>query len=450
MLSTKRGRARAAHDPGTNFFAFYVLPTPGRPIVLVQERGHGTFAFPTDGPIWTIEAPTEVPLYFQWRGDASGYGGRPGSSNYALDIPDVEDDTLRDPRGIGGWIGWGPWQETIEPIVFPASEAGTTHHLWIKMRDLDDLADSERLCHVVIDLVGFRFDRHALIIDDSRIPGIPDPEHDAFLHTTVLRRLFDLGDVDFYATEDRPVLDLATLGRYRQVVWQTSDGVPRGLTGPIADLRRDLATYSAAGGRLFLLGDRLSCALDPPEIGSCTFPRIAPVSSNGSPDFQREGFLWQFMKYRGDLVTSLSGTTPDAEASGMVGARSLDPAYPDLSIDRAKWDPWVTIDADRRFRGGVKHWEGVLGRGAIERMAGLDSLYEVSTFDTTLCCGRVEHGLAHAIVAQRYRSTPADSSAGATQGRIAMFDFQPWWLEPTTLGQAGDAVIDWLVTGSDR
>ena len=44
------------------------------------------------------------PIRFKWVGDASHYGSEPGNVNYAIDIPDVEDATLTDPNGIGGWI----------------------------------------------------------------------------------------------------------------------------------------------------------------------------------------------------------------------------------------------------------------------------------------------------------------------------------------------------------
>jgi hypothetical protein len=212
-----------------------------------------------------------------------------------------------------------------------------------------------------------------------------------------------------------------------------------------------LSSYLAAGGRLFVLGGRLGSALNGvrPD-GSGIYPKGHPDSDNAG--YEKDSFLWRYLRFRNWLVSTPSSASPqERESSGLVMARSLHPAYPDLRLNRQKWDPWAIINQGTRFRGGIDEWEGVKGDFLpIEQMPGLDSLYASVNMDTTFCCGPLESGLGGAIVGQRYESTRLDTLRGTQQGRTLVLDFQPWWFESAALTDAGTAAINWLVTGKDH
>lgn len=442
-----------------NYVPFLVSGQPGVPIVTIEETASaGRFEFGSE--IWTITAPTGVPIRFKWVGSASHYGSEPGNVNYALDIPDVEDETLTDPNGIGGWIGWGRWTEVQRPIVFSPQEGGTEHHFWLKMRDISDAPESERLCHVIIQVVGFTFERHALVVDDSRFAGVPnDATHDDFMNRSLLRRIYELGEVDQFSTyvgsQEHPAVDeedlpLSTLAKYRNVIWhQHANQGDKPLWIHEVD-KKKLSSYLGAGGRMFLAGDRFAAVLEGSRGGGFGYPKNHP--DEDEPGYSKDSFIWNFLKIRNRVVSRPNpGDTPEREATGMIGARSLHPAYPDLRLDFAKHNPYDVLNDNTQFRSGIGDWEGV--RGAylpIERLDGLDSLYTVVTFDTTFCCGARESGLGNAVIAQRYESTRIDTLRGTPQGRTILFDFQPWYFEETTVLDAGTSAINWMVTGKDH
>jgi hypothetical protein len=444
---------------GRNYVAFGVSGQPGVPIVNMTETASAGF-FQFGSETWTISAPTGIPIRFKWVGDASHYGSEPGNVNYAIDIPDVEDETLTDPNGIGGWIGWGRWTELQRPIIFTPQDGGTEHHFWLKMRDISDAAESERLCHVIIQVVGFTFERHALIVDDSRFANVPnDVMHDEFMDRSLLRRIYELGPVDKFSAysgaQENPAvrdeaLPLSLLAKYRNVIWhQHANGQDKPLAIHEVE-KKKLSSYLGAGGRMFLAGDQFVAALKGTRLGDYGYPKNHP--DEDPPGYPRDSFIWNFLKIRNRVVSRPNpGDAPEREATGMIGARSLHPAYPDLRLDHSKHNPYDLLNNETQFRSGIGDWEGVRGVYVpIERMDGLDSLYTVVTFDTTYCCGKRDSGLTDAVIAQRYESTRIDTLRGTPQGRTILFDFQPWYFEEAGVLDAGTSAINWLVTGKDH
>ncbi|MBK8232915.1 MAG: hypothetical protein IPK72_20620, partial [Candidatus Eisenbacteria bacterium] len=182
-----------------NFIAFNVRASNVAPFVTISETSIGSNEFPLGGEgdgFWSVSVPAGRPLHFRWTGDASAYGSLPGNSNYGLDLADPSDETARDPRGIGGWIGWGRWEGNQEPFIFPASEGEATHVLFVKMRDISDAASSERICKIRIKVVVFTFDKFALLVDDARCANPSDQTHDAFLMQNFLARAQQFGPVE--------------------------------------------------------------------------------------------------------------------------------------------------------------------------------------------------------------------------------------------------------------
>ncbi len=470
--------------PNRNFIAFIVRQTSGKPNVTVRESSLGAHTFPIDPPdndTWKITVPSNTPLSFKWEGDATHYGSLPGNSNYALDISDPEDESLRDPRGVGGWIGWGRWEGNQYPIIFPTSEGEADHVLWIKMRDITDSADSEQICRINIHVVVFTFNKFALLVDDARFGRNPsDLEVDNYLKNTLLRRAVELGEVTDFTLfgspndENRAAspndLKLETLSRYQHIFWSCKLGQNTQTTGLYSVERlttAKLSSFLGAGGRFMIFGSQLSGYLTGGRGGQFGFPKEPPnneLQHDPLPGFDEDSFLWKFLHYKTYIqsVPNTSDTNKEqSTASGMIGARSLNPAYPDLFLDRSKWNPDEMQNCDEgpehcQFKSGMPDWDGTRGTPAtIVAEAGLDSLYAVKTFnkfwDWQLPGAvAIQASVEGSVIARRYESTHADTLESRQQGRTMIFGFQPWYLEPIGVHDAGTAAVNWLVTGKDH
>jgi len=469
---------------GRNFIAFNVRAANVAPFVTISEASIGTNEFPLGGDaegFWTVSVPAGRPLRFRWTGDASAYGSLPGNSNYGLDLADPSDETIRDPRGIGGWIGWGRWAGNQEPFTFPASDGEATHVLIVKMRDISDAVSSERICKIRIKVVVFTFDKFALVVDDARFGANPsDLTHDAFLRQNFLARAPQLGQVDNFglfgdgaseiSVRTPRDLPLDLVSRYQHIFWSThfntfatqETGLHR---TEISNAR--LSAYLGAGGRLFIFGSQLSSHLVGQELGLFGYPKAPPnneIGASPEPGYVEESFLWKFLHYRTYVVGVPNRGDVSVEqqhASGLIGCRSLHPAYPDLLLDPAKFQPERLLDCGSdpntcRYEGGTKEWEGLEGTLATTvTEAGLDSLYAARTFNRhwDAHAGRgvfIQSATDGAICAQRYESTLADTLSGSAQGRTILFAFQPYFFAPSGLFDAGVAAVNWLVTGKDN
>ena len=362
------GAVEPRYERNRNFIAFDVTGTPGVPTITIDEPTLEAHTFPQDGSIWDISVPTNRPLRFEWTGDASAYGSEAGNSNYALDIPDVEDDDIRDPNGIGGWIGWGDWEGVQTPIIFGDEEGGTTHNFWLKMRDISDSEASERIGRVRIYVVPFTFEKFGLIMDESKFPVRPpvDAEHDAFIDSYVGRRMFDLGDVDhlpMYPPQGNlderrnpAEYSLETFAQYQHILWHlnlASSGL-QGLYLHEVRLGR-VSTYSAAGGRIFLIGGRISGYMLGLSSGGGNFgyPKRHPDDPD-QPGYEKDSFIWNFMRYRNEIVSQRAETAQLAEASGIVGARSLHSAPGPIRTSLSTRKSGVLSSWSTRIRSSVE------------------------------------------------------------------------------------------------
>jgi len=442
-----------------NYFAFAVSPVVSTPKVTVTEERLGRHVFPDDGDTWpdgglALQVPSGVDLVFRWTGDARDYGSEAGNSNYALDVADPDNESIRNDRGIGGWIGWGRWKGNQFPIRFTEDQAGTTHHLYIKMRDISDTRTSETRCTIRLVVVGFTFDKLALVVDDARFQNVRDVVHDEFVDRYILPRLRDFGEVDIRPLFSGPtesgnpaVISLGEMATYQHILWSCETiSADNGLWGAWGN-EVGLVSYLTAGGRLFLFGGRVT-AMNRGQYGY-------PVEPPGPNDDNRERLYYNFMYMHHNIVSGRCTVGNCDEAcyariSGIAAARTLDPAFPDIVLDRSKWDPWMVQDAE--YTGGPSTWEGSLRdfTQAPEHWEGLDSLYAVETWDRSLsdACqyGSVSKG---AICGMRYAPTYADTLASRQHGRIIFFLFQPFWHLPDQVLSASTAAINWLVTGKD-
>jgi hypothetical protein len=447
------GAIEPALDNRRNFIVFAVTGAASQPTVEVTEVSLGTHDFPSDGDVWEIGVPPGVPIRFRWTGNAASYGSRPGNVNYALDIPDPANESLRDPKGIGGWIGWGDWKANQSPFTF-ALEDGPTHYLYILMRDVSDNRSSTRQCIIKMNVVPFTFSKTALVVDDARFdsPRQSDLLHDAFLSRTILARLRALGEVDdfmiwpgFNEGGRTPVdLRLEDVADYQTIAWSLNNvgNIESGI-GSAAN-EAVLSVFLKAGGRLFMFGPnivgmslhQLGYPVDPPTLAA-----------------DKERLYFKFL-YMQNSIVSTTPRDPDpcfVAKSGLYVARSANPAYPDLFLDGEKWDP--TIMTGREYRGGIG-WEGnMVGMNQVPAQnEGLDTLYTVGTWNrsTQTRCGNAHSTVEGAIIGARYQSTRADTLEGRQHGRVVWFDFQPWWFQGDRMMDAGTAAVNWLFTGRDQ
>ncbi len=439
-------------DYGRNYFVLACCAEQ-IPLIEVREGSLGTFRFPVDGQIWQTDVPSGVPLRFMWTGDASHYGSRTGMVNYGFDIPDPGDESLHDPHGIGGWIGWGYHRGTERPVTYGVDQGGTTHYLCILMRDINQHPSSTRRCVVRMKIVPFTFTKTALVVDDARFTSvIHDADHDAFLDRTVLRRLRSLGPVDdlpiwraYQEAGTAPArLRLEELADYQAIVWSLNLGasVHNGLG--VAENEAALASYVKAGGRLFMFGTPI-VGMNRKEL---VYPLGPPETAAG-----QSRLYFRFLYMRDEIVsgTRSSGDACYAIKSGLVAARSAHPAFPDLFLDPAKWDPELIQEGD--YKGGVR-WEGNMASLGQEPTpyAGLDTLYTVETWNRSVRtqCGVEPSPVEGAIISARYQSTAADTLSGRQHGRVLWIDIQPWWFQEDRLLDAGTAAVNWLFTGREQ
>lgn len=446
-----------------NMLGFTVTAEVSQPYVTVSEPKLGSYRFPGNtGDVWELDVPSGQSIRFSWTGDASYYGSQPGNVNFALDIPDPDDESLRDPAGRGGWIGWGKWRSLQSPIVFTPEDAGATHFFYLLMRDVSDNRSSTRRCIIKMRVIAFTFSKFALVVDDAIFQSATptDEAHDNYIENVLLRRLHDFGTIERFnhyirqpngnETGNSRVMTLPTVADYQHICYS----VQRGSNAMIGLGRRDasgstntsLTAFLGAGGRLFLFGGQLAAA------NRWDFQH--PFSPPDETDLTGRGYIYYRFMYMRNLVvssTSQGAGTCYEPVSGLVAARSLHPAYPDLLLDRTKWDPFEEVGG--KYRGGIGSWEGhQFGiNQTLERFAGLDSLYAADTFDRALTgCDDVISPSRGSILAMRYASTTVDTLAGTQHGRVIFFNFQPYWFDRQRMMDAGTAAVNWLVTGRDQ
>ncbi len=474
---------------GDNWLMFHIQDRASQPYVTITERSLGGHTFPRDGAVWEIEVPSDTPIRFRWTGDAGYYGSKPGNVNYGLDVPDPQDDRYRDPRGIGGWIGWGKYLGLVNALEFPVTEAGQQHVLYVRMRDASDLRSSEQLCTVLMTVVAFTFSRPALLVDDARIRyGLntltQDPVHDAFVDRFIGHiRDFTGGVLDTRSLyrprgqdpeAQNPVAEnaikLSELSQYATLLWSFNftAGEASGIwfhehqkdSGGAPSDKTLLSTYLTAGGKLFLFGGRpLSAIISLTDgVPGGDFPKIPPQAGPSLQNFSEESFIWRFLHVRNQVVGidayGCSNQPPQDHQTwrdGLVRCISRNPAYPDLYIDPAKHNTEKLADCPppKPPTGGIRDYEGLLFDRIYSPLfpePGLDTLYTSETYSWP---GGPPSYWGGSIVAQRYQSTKADTLSGLAQGRVVLFMFQPYPFYEGPAIDAGTAAVTWLIKGRD-
>jgi hypothetical protein len=461
------GATEPVLERGRNLLVFSVTCTDSGFRVLVSEPSLGSVIFPRANNTWDVTVFVGHEYRFQWVSYAACYGTPRASVNYGLDVPNPEDETEQSPNGIGGWIGWGPWQGNEAPFVFTREQANSYHYLYIYVRDASNRDGPTQRCIVRMHVVSFLFSRFALIVDDAAPNYVSDAAHDQFLDDTVFRQLYTYGQVDkwqaFGAGDqlDNPrALPEDMLVSYQNIIWNLSylSRIRSCINATEIAGSRNLSAFLSAGGRLFICGGPVLAAC---EQRTNFYPHSPPIPAGESgasgTDLQEREKLWYNLLYMRNTVYSYNdygaGRTCNPEVGGLVGARSSNPNYPDLFLDTGKWDPSV-LNGQGYYRSGIREWDGFKYSHTYDyptTLPGLDTLYTAVTWNQGhgRCINAVGSGNG-SVIGWRYLSTRADTLANRQQGRTVVFDFQPWYFTRSRLTDAGTAAINWLVTGRDH
>lgn len=403
------------------------------PYLTVRERSLlGGNYFNSDGERWTTEVPINVPLFFEWEGDASWYGGRIGGYNYALDIPDPGCEVCQEPDGIGGWAGWGNWEEIPFPIEFTEEDAGEQHILYIRVRDESFRPDHELLAVIVMDVVSFPLDRTALWIDDFKVSGFDDCDHDAVISPIVNYAIspylpFGQDEIEVWNSrtqigecaegDNARELRLSQMGRYKLLFWNHA-GHHSSLaqttwhpSGYQEESSHYLSAYVRAGGNLIIWGHYTIAGL---LGGYYPADRYIP----DLPQFQDHNFgpgtfLWDVLNFRTRFDRAGRGDGPGSQqmaltCSGLIGIQAtqtgqafgfpaglIDPTG--YSSERAIWvDDWSGHMNPHGWSGG----NAMIGDPPLH-IGGMDTLYTytANSFawedDLAAACGSSFHPPLH-------------------------------------------------------
>ncbi|MFC1572783.1 hypothetical protein ACFL6M_04210 [Candidatus Eisenbacteria bacterium] len=467
------GALEQVFQRGTNFLVFTVRDQ--RIVVYLSEPALGFHTF-NGGDFknpWQVTIAPEQSFRFEWIADATASGTDPGQSNYGFGIPDPDVESCYDPDGVYCWTGWVTRDRLHRSFSFPHSEEGTTHHFYLKMRDVSGKLETETRCWVEIHVAAMSFSRKFLIVDDLREPypmsgvpytGVSDAVTDAW-RNRVLGSLAEhllggmtLEDVDVYNTYGLddcnglatiPQSFLSTLGRYQNVIWDAG-GVQPGFRSAARDLH--LSRYVGLGGNMLIMvtggavGTIDSQGFPKPGEGESPFSRSAqkcahPNAMREDEAWNRLGFLWQHLHIRG-CVEKPRKRLHAAEKTwqSAVGATAIDASYPDLALDTERWGKeefgirsFECLEPEAN-RYGTEPWYW--------REPGLTNIYVVRTH-------KEKSRLANKPIAWKTEIGEEDLQSGIHRGRIVCFNMSLYYFEEPAVQTALTRALTWMVTGKD-
>ena len=232
------------------------------------------------------------------------------------------------------WTPWGLITTRPEaPLVF---QAPGLHVLNVRARDAAGIIT---LGSVIIEVVGFPFDRNVLLVDDSFDDTYPrDNQNDVFWQDRFDAYGETVLSFDPYGALDREFLTprtppLSEMSRYRLLVWDLRGTGYNGVTSLSTLLPAGaLQAYLRAGGQLWLSGRTTLAAVtggsqDPTHRGDFVYPKLGL----GPGDF-----AWDFLKLRSTRIDNDRGAglrNNLLEAKPFPGRPEL---YPHLEVDPDK------------------------------------------------------------------------------------------------------------------
>jgi len=417
----------SAAQPGNVYF-FETLDTGGLLSFTLCSSALGCFSFPRDGNLWDTPFPADREACFTLSATAEWYGAEIAEFRWGLDDPSRPNHVSAGNARIC--------------VSFPESEGGATHHLYVSVRDTDG---RETIGTVRLNVIAFTFDKKVLIIDDFANLNPSDGQHDALLDRVLqgrfahadsseIRWINGPGETPGPEPPDPPTL--TELSRYELVVIYHLESVnnqlPYSVLGNLTSAdnpanaahnpkRRALATYVAAGGKLWVWGVEVTGGL---HGDNYIYPKEPenPAGQETPGDlalFDANSFLYNFLQFRRGVIRAVRPSSDrNALISAAASAEGAARGYPPvLEIDRSHFP-----DPNRGLAAESIH-------GAPLIVAGLDTLY-------TYVAKSPESEYNGRPTALYYRSP-----LGA-QGDIAYFGFYYYFLQEEQVRAMCDQVFE--------
>jgi hypothetical protein len=234
-----------------------------------------------------LEVPVSRPLTIHWSADPGQFASMK-SYRWAMDIERLDDETTR--TGPGDVRHWSfPALGTTQATVGPFASTDSTHLFFIEAEDNNGLKSLGILSLLVVKP---DFRNELLFVDDTRFridevvagtdsvnsppgnwPSAAEVDTFLFARGGVRWRYYPAGalsppgifhgyhyDTLSTALLPTPIVALATLARYRHVVWYGDQAGDVGITIPAlrymcrSGQQNTLATYANMGGQVWLMG----------------------------------------------------------------------------------------------------------------------------------------------------------------------------------------------------
>jgi len=406
-----------------NAFRFQAFQLTNHPTVTLTCPG-GTFTFRGTGLPVETEIPRGVTLDCQVSCSAEDYGETCADMRWGLDIADLDTDE-----------GWTPWSTdfTLDPISFP--KAGV-HLLYVQVRDA---LGGTSLATVILNVVELSFDKEALWVDDSFDGVYPnDADNDAFwrarfgaypgFSTGDLSEFHTFGDND-RATSNPQAPSLATLGRYKFLVWDVRGS---GFDGNTALLKvvvnRHLPLYLAGGGKLWLEGSLdIAATMPTPDMirGDLSYPK----------ELEPGDFPWDFLKLHTTKVNNDKGTYSKNYLYKVRPFPGRAAIYDSMSVDPDKQSPGL--------RGlGIPFVDAVFDPILVQQESGfagvLDSLYVYAA------TGNEVQDRSSAYQGRLTGVRWHDPDPAREQGRIQWFGFPLYYFQDDQAQETLNRSLDWF------
>jgi len=409
-------------DFGRNAFKLQASPDAKYPtLTLSCLAGTFTFTGPTVASSPRVQFPANAFLYCNVTCTAETYGETCGDMRWGLDLADLDLDE-----------GWSPWSRTFElpPIMFP--KAGI-HVLYVQARD--DLGNVT-LGSLILDLVEFTLDRDILWVDDSFDDYFPrDAQHDDFWRTRFADypgTIGDLQEIQAFGDGDKVAphaIDVATLARYKLVVWETRGSGFNGETSLAKSVAQgSLPFYLIGGGKLWLGGRASVGAATPDESGLRSDLNYPKALEPGA-------FTWDYLKLHTPRVDNDRGMNPDNNLLVLHPYPGQAVIYNEMRVDTLKQSPGL-VGLGIAYADAAKDSIFVLPDPGIRGQ--VDLLYTYGATRTELeGKGSPYHGR---LTALRWH----DPDPAPIQGPIQWFGFPLYYFQDSQAQETFNRSLDWF------
>jgi hypothetical protein len=409
---------------GRNAFKFQAGVNWGVPKLTLEEPVLGKWSCSIPDT-FDAKAPMFRALHFTVSCSAEAQGETCPDMRWGLD--------LADPAQPAGWSEWLPVGDLPSLTFFDPA----VHRLFVQVRDSYDTVTTALLR---IEVIEFPFDRGVLWVDDRRDQTYPnDTQHDAFwaslfrdsarfggdwTTSTQVFRHEVFGPNDTGTTIPNPP-SLTELARYRLVIWETFGDGYNGYSGLLASASagRDLATYLAAGGNLWVGGPLTVPPLLPPPTPTGPADFVYPKDVTTQPN----SFAFRFMKLASSRIMNAKGVPTNDNLVGALVFPGKPATYPAMQQDVAKVSP---------YKLSVSHCDAIFGP-ILAQNAGIvgviDSLYVYQAKVTTST-------FHNRLVALRWH----DPSPAPLHGRVQWFGFPLYYMKQAQAQDTFNRSIDWF------